>query len=81
MPRRTCPDLYPDPRPSRLLAPLLPFLPVALRALPWLAAAPAALALAAMIITTIPVLTWGLLCLAVLAPLAAGLALLRLGWE
>jgi hypothetical protein len=81
MPRRTCPDLYPDPRPSRVLAPLLPFLPLALRMLPWLAAIPAMLALVVMIVTAIPVLTWGLLCLAVAAPLAAGFALVRYGWE
>jgi hypothetical protein len=49
--------------------------------LPWLAAAPAALTLAALLVMTLPLITWALLCVAVLAPIAAGVALFRFGWE
>jgi hypothetical protein len=57
----------------------MPLLPALIRMLPWLAAAPAAMTLAALVVTLIPLSTWGLLCLAVLAPLAAGMALARAG--
>lgn len=81
MPRRICPELYPDPRPSRLLAPLAPYLPVLTRAAPWMAAVPAVAALAVVLFTTLPMMTWVILFAAVLAPLAAGAALLNFGWD
>jgi hypothetical protein len=77
MTRRICPELYPDPRPSRLFAPLLPYLPIAVRAMPWLVAAPAALVLGVLLVATVPVTTWSLLCLALLTPLVAGVLLVR----
>lgn len=81
MPRSVCPELYPDPRPSRLLVPVLPYLPRVLRLLPWLAAAPAVVALGAVVLATLPLLTWLVISLAVLTPLAAGAMLFRFGWD
>jgi hypothetical protein len=81
MSRRVCPELYPDPRPSRLLAPLLPHLPALLRAVPWLAAVPPAVALATLIVSALPLLTWLAMSLAVLLPLAAGAVLFTIGWD
>ena len=81
MSRPVCPELYPNPRPSRIFEPILPYLPQLLRLLPWLAAAPAAFALAALILTALPVITWIVLCIAVLTPLAGGVAMFTLGWE
>ncbi len=81
MSRNVCPELYPDPRPSRLVAGLLPHLPRMARLLPWLAAAPATLAVATVLLALLPVMTWLLLSLAVLLPLAAGAFVLNLGWE
>ena len=81
MTRPICPELYPDPRPSRLLVPLLRFLPAVLRLLPWLAAASAVATFAVLLVTALPLLTWILLSLAVLAPLAAGVACFSFGWE
>ena len=80
MPRRVCPELYPDPRPSRLFAPLLAYLPALLRAWPWLAAAPAVGGIALLAVTALPLVTWVLVGLAMLAPIAAGLAF-TVGWE
>lgn len=81
MSRRACPELYPDPRPSRLLVPLLPYLPLVMRVVPWLAGAPVAGAVVVLVATALPLVTWVLLSVAVLAPLAAGAALFRYGWE
>ncbi len=81
MPRTVCPELYPDPRPSRLVARLLPHLPRIVRWLPWLGAAPAALALFTLLVALLPVMTWLVLSVAVLIPLAAGAAVLNFGWE
>ncbi|MER3419136.1 MAG: hypothetical protein C4290_00810 [Chloroflexota bacterium] len=81
MTRPVCPELYPDPRPSRLVRYLLPYLPRLVRLLPWLAGAPAAAALGVVLLTALPVLTWILLSVAVLAPIAAGIALFNYGWE
>ena len=81
MSRRICPELYPDPRPSRLLQPLMPYLPLLTRVLPWLAAAPVVFALALALVHALPVLTWLVLCTAVLVPLAAGVAIFNFGWE
>lgn len=81
MSRHACPELYPDPRPSRLFAPLAPYLPLLLRLVPWLAAVPPAAAFVALVITALPLVTWVLLSVAVLAPIAAGVALFTFGWE
>lgn len=81
MPRRICPELYPDPRPSRMLTPLAPYLPLISRVAPWLAAVPAAVAVTVFLFTALPLMTWLVLCVAVLAPLAAGAALLNYGWD
>ena len=81
MARPICPELYPDPRPSRLLVPLLPYLPAVLRVLPWLAAAPAVATFAVLLVTALPLVTWLLLSVAVIAPLAAGAAFFSFGWE
>jgi hypothetical protein len=81
MTRPVCPELYPDPRPSRLIRYLIPYLPRLVRLLPWLSAAPAAAALGMVLLTALPVLTWILLSVAVLAPIAAGIALFNYGWE
>jgi hypothetical protein len=56
-------------------------LPRLLRLTPWLAAAPVAGAAAALAIAMLPLLTWTLLTLAVLAPVAAGALLFNLAWE
>ena len=80
MSRRACPDLYPDPRPTRLFVPLLPYFPALLRLLPWLTLAPVIGAFAVLLVTALPLVTWALLCVAVLAPLGAGL-LFTVGWE
>ncbi len=81
MTRPVCPELYPDPRPSRVIRHLLPYVPVLVRLWPWLAAAPAAAALGMVLLTALPLLTWVLLSAAVLAPIAAGIALFNYGWE
>ena len=81
MSRRACPEFYPDPRPSRLFAPLAPYLPLLLRLMPWLAAAPPAAALGVLLVTALPIVTWALLSVAVLAPIAAGVALFTFGWD
>ncbi|MFN8559875.1 MAG: hypothetical protein U0531_21830 [Dehalococcoidia bacterium] len=81
MPRSVCPELYPDARPSRFLAPLLPYLPRLLRLAPWLVAAPAVAGFATLLAATLPLMTWMLLAAAVLTPLAAGVALFTVGWE
>ncbi len=81
MTRPVCPELYPDLRPSRLIRYLLPYLPGLARLLPWLAADPAAAALGMVLLTALPLLTWVLLSVAVLAPIAAGIALFNYGWE
>lgn len=81
MSRPVCPELYPDPRPSRLIRYLLPYLPGLVRLLPWLAAAPAAVVLVMVLATALPLLSWVLLSAAVLAPIAAGIVLFNYGWE
>lgn len=80
MARPVCREWYPDPRPSRLLAPLLPYLPGALRLLPWLAAIPIVIVLALIVVAALPLLSWAVLSLAVLGPIAAGLALFA-AWD
>lgn len=81
MSRRPCPELYPDPRPSRLLVPLLPYLPSLHRLLPWMTAAPAIAGVAVLMVAALPLLTWALLSAAVFAPLVVGMALFSFGWE
>jgi len=81
MVRRICPELYPDARPSRMLVPFALYFPALIRLAPWAAAVPAVLATALILLTTLPLVTWVILCVAVLAPLAAGAALLNFGWE
>jgi len=81
MARSICPEIYPDSRPSRLLAPLRPYLPALLRLVPWLVAAPVAALLVLLVVLALPLLTWLLLAIVVLAPVAAGLAFFTFGWE
>lgn len=81
MVRRICPELYPDPRPSRTLVPLAPYLPLIARAAPWMAGVPAAAGVVLILFAALPLTTWIVLCVAVLAPLAAGAALLNYGWD
>jgi hypothetical protein len=81
MPRQICPELYPDPRPSRFLSPALPYVPRLVRLLPWLAATPLATILGLLMLATLPLVTWAVLCVAVLLPLAAGAMFFKVGWE
>ncbi len=81
MPRNVCPELYPDPRPTRLLAPLLLYLPVLVRLAPWLAVAPAAGAFGVLLLAAQPLLTWAFLSVAVFAPVLLGAALFTFGWD
>lgn len=81
MVRRICPELYPDPRPSRMLLPLLLLAPRALHVFPWVAGILFALVLAGLLLVTLPLLTWVLVCAALLAPLCAGVAFFRYGWQ
>ena len=81
MSRPVCPELYPDPRPSRLFAPLLPYLPRLLRLLPWVGAAPVAGAAGMLAVSTLPLLPWLIVTVAVLTPIAAGVALFNIGWD
>ncbi|MBI2761978.1 MAG: hypothetical protein HYX51_11205 [Chloroflexi bacterium] len=52
-----------------------------MRLLPWLAAVPVVAALGAVMLATLPLLTWLVVCVAVLVPLVAGAAFFNFGWE
>lgn len=79
MSRRACFELYPDPRPSRLLAPFVPHLPRLLRLLPWLSGAPIAGAALLFLLSALPLVTWVILSAAVVAPLGAGFLIMTAG--
>jgi len=81
MHRPVCPELYPDPRPSRLFAPLLPYLSRLVRLLPWLAALIMVGAVGLLALAAVPLLTWAILTIAVFAPIAAGAVMFNVGWD
>lgn len=80
MRRRICPELYPSPRPTYFFVPILPYLPLVVRWLPWVAGVPAALTLLWFVLSSVPVVTMFTLLAAVLFPVAAGVALFKYGW-